>query len=229
LRVTLLIGGYVFDRVAQEGTELITEYVRTILEANKKGHEFAIVAGGGKLARDYIGIARSLGASKSVLDDIGILCTRLNAYLLISALGDKAYPHPPSNYRDYLSAFLSGKIVVCGGMSPGQSTDAVAALISEYLHSDLMIKMTSAEGVYDRHPKETGAKLIPKITYSHARKIISEYSYDPGTYELIDPIALKILERSNIPCRIVHGKDPKNILKAIEGRNIGTLVYGESR
>ncbi|RLG48373.1 MAG: UMP kinase, partial [Thermoproteota archaeon] len=51
----MLIGGYVFDRVAQEGTELITEYVRTILEANKKGHEFAIVAGGGKLARDYIG------------------------------------------------------------------------------------------------------------------------------------------------------------------------------
>ncbi len=227
MRVTLLIGGYVFDRVVKEGTQLITEYVHTILEANEKGHEFAIVAGGGKLARDYINIARLLGASKSVLDDIGILCTRLNAYLLISALGGRAYPHPPSNYKEYLSAFLTGKIVVCGGMSPGQSTDAVAALISEYLNSDLMIKMTSAEGVYDRHPSEAGAKLIPKITYSNARKIISEYSYDPGTYELIDPIALKILERSNIPCRIVHGKDPKNILKAIKGQDIGTLVYGE--
>jgi len=229
LRVTLLIGGCVFDKVIQEGTKLMVEYANTILKAEENGHELAIVAGGGRLARKYIGIARSLEAPKSILDDIGILCTKLNAYLLISALGDKAYPYPPSNYRDYLSAFLSGKIVVCGGMSPGQSTDAVAALISEYLQSDLMVKMTSAEGVYDRHPKEAGAKLIPKITYSRARKIISQYSYDPGTYELIDPIALKILERSNIPCRIVHGKDPKNILKAIEGRNIGTLVYGESR
>jgi len=227
LRVTLLIGGYVFDKIIQEDTKLIDEYVRTILEANKKGHEFAIVSGGGKLARNYIGLAKSLGAPKSILDDIGILCTRLNAYLLISALGDRAYPHPPTNYKDYLSAFLSGKIVVCGGMSPGQSTDAVAALISEYLHSDLMIKMTSTEGIYDRYPTKAGAKLIPKITYPQARKIIAEYSYDPGTYELIDPIALKILERSNIPCRIVHGKDPKNILKVIEGQSIGTLVCGE--
>lgn len=228
MRVTLLVGGYVFDKTVQEGVELLREYVDTILEVLKRGNEMAIVAGGGRLARNYIDLARSLGAPKSVLDDIGILCTRLNAYLLISALGDRAYPHPPENYRDYISAFLSGKIVVCGGMSPGQSTDAVAALISEYIYSDLMIKVTSAEGIYDRHPSKAGAKLIPEITYSQARKIIAEYSYDPGTYELIDPIALKILERSNIPCRIVHGKDPKNILKAIEGQSIGTLVYGES-
>ena len=227
MKVTLLIGGYVFDEVVQKGKMILDMYAKTILEADKRGHEIAVVAGGGKLARNYINLAKSLGASKSILDDVGILCTRVNAYLLISALGDRAYPYPPITYRDYVSAFLTGKIVVCGGMNPGQSTDAVAALISEYIGSNLMIKTTSTDGIYDKHPSEKGAKLIPRITYSQARRIIAEYSYDPGTYQLIDPIALKILERSNIPCRIVHGKDPKNILKAINGQDIGTLVCGE--
>jgi len=70
------------------------------------------------LARDYIGIARSLGVSEAMCDDIGIEVTRLNAKLLIAALGDYAYPVVPHNFREAMQFASSNRIVVMGGTEP---------------------------------------------------------------------------------------------------------------
>ena len=61
--------------------------------------EIFVVVGGGKTARDYIGIARGLGVSEAMCDEVGIEVTRLNAKLLIAALGEHAYPEVPIQFQ----------------------------------------------------------------------------------------------------------------------------------
>ena len=87
-------------------------------------HQVMVVVGGGRTARDYIGVARDLEASEAICDDIGIEVTRLNARLLITALGEDAYPRVPHNFSQALEFSLSGKIVIMGGTEPAHSTDA---------------------------------------------------------------------------------------------------------
>lgn len=68
--------------------EKIMEYANIFKKIKDEGHEVAIVVGGGKTAREYIEIGRELGASESFCDELGIMATRMNAMILITALGD---------------------------------------------------------------------------------------------------------------------------------------------
>ncbi|MCU0853162.1 MAG: UMP kinase, partial [Thermoplasmata archaeon] len=121
--VVLSLGGSVLVR--DEGD---TSYIRKIakiligVSANKKLY---IVTGGGRIARYYIKAGRDLGADESYLDELGIDVTRLNARLLITALGDRAAHSPPRNYEEAVHAGRTHSIVVMGGVSPGITTDAV--------------------------------------------------------------------------------------------------------
>ena len=83
------------------------------------------------IARHYISHARSSGADESTLDELGIEISRLNAKLLIYALKNKAYSHPPTTLQEVKHAVDDGLIVVAGGLHPGQSTNGTAALIAE--------------------------------------------------------------------------------------------------
>ena len=226
MKLTILLGGFLFDRAVFEGEDILLEYGEVIRILASEGHRLAVVAGGGGLARKYIKAGKRCGPPNSILDDMGILATRLNAYIVISAIGEGAYQVPPCDYGEFLRAYSTGKVVVSGGMSPGQSTDAVATILAEYAGSDLMIKATSVDGIYDKHPGDPNAKMLSRVGHQRLKELIESHSFEPGTYEMFDPVGLRILERSNIPCRIVHGKDSRNILKAAKGEPIGTLIYG---
>ncbi len=73
-----------------------------VLKDMAEENEIFVVVGGGKTAREYIDIARGLGVSEAMCDDIGIEVTRLNAKLLIAALKNDAYPEVPQNFRQAL-------------------------------------------------------------------------------------------------------------------------------
>ena len=70
--------------------------------------------GGGKTAREYIGYARRLGADESYLDDIGISCSRLNAMLMIAALGENAAPVVAVDFDEALQLGRNYDFVVMG-------------------------------------------------------------------------------------------------------------------
>ena len=71
-----------------------------------------------------------------LLDELGIEISRLNAKLLIYALKNKAYSHPPTTtLQEVRHAVDDGLIVVTGGLHPGQSTNGTAALIAEKIQS----------------------------------------------------------------------------------------------
>jgi len=111
-------------------TKLLKDYATFLVKISKICQPI-IIAGGGNIARHYITHARSSGADESTLDELGIEVSRLNAKLLIYALKNRAYPHPPITLQEVRHAVDSDLIVVAGGLHPGQSTNGTAALIAE--------------------------------------------------------------------------------------------------
>jgi uridylate kinase len=183
-----------------------------------------IIAGGGKIARHYISHARSSGADESTLDELGIEVSRLNAKLLIYALQDKAYPHPPTNLKEVANAADSDLIVVTGGLHPGQSTNATAVLIAEKVRANTFLNATDVDGVYDYDPKRNkNAKKFKKIPIKKLRSMLIHQDSIAGGYDLMDIVALKVIERSKIKTRILKA-DLKTLEKAIKGSPEGTEV-----
>ena len=109
-------GSILFDEENQINDKLISKYAKTIRNViNDTKKKCTIIVGGGKLARKYIAIARKYGASEETSDIIGIESAKLNARLLISALGESAYPTPPNNLEEFQEFFKqTKKVIVCG-------------------------------------------------------------------------------------------------------------------
>jgi len=230
--IVVKIGGRLLHSIT--ATEInvgkTAEYAEVLRGLSDDGYRLAVVTGGGDAARLYIGAARRLGASEALCDQIGIWTTRMNAYLLITALGSKAHPVVPRTVYELVGALESGKVVVMGGIQPGQSTDAVAAIASELSGAQLMIKATDVDGIYTADPKkDPNAERIPEITHGELLKLILDAGLQAGEYAPLDPVALKILARSRIPIRVVDGRNPENVRKAATGEPIGTLVKPEEK
>ncbi|MFW9793194.1 MAG: UMP kinase, partial [Candidatus Thorarchaeota archaeon] len=158
MRAVLKIGGsLLYDKDGQVRIDRLREYADSIKSLVKAGHSLVVVVGGGKPARIFISAARELGASEAQCDWLGIKLARNNAELLCAALGDLAYPKIIDDFDELEVAInLGGKIVLLGGMIPGQSTNAVAAAAAELIDADMIFNATNVDGVYDRHPEEKG-------------------------------------------------------------------------
>ena len=183
-----------------------------------------VVAGGGKFARHYVSTARSFGSDEASLDIIGIEVSRLNARLLILALGDQVYPAVPEDLEQVSKAVTTNRIVVTGGLHPGQSTNATAALIAEKVKASKFLNATDVDGIYDSDPnKNKGAKLFKEITVKKCIDQLGSEDSAAGAYDLMDIVALKVIERSKIPTVVVKS-DPVVIEKAISGNNLGTRI-----
>jgi uridylate kinase len=196
-----------------------------VIKKLAKDHTVLIVIGGGSPARDYINVSKELGANNSILDYIGIGVSRLNARLLISALGDIAYPQPPYDYEEAGLAMYTGKVVVMGGVVPGQTTDAVAAILAEYVHADMLLRTTSVDGVYTADPKiDRNAKKIDHMTPEDLVHMVTRIEMTAGANNIFDPLGAQIVKRSKIPMIVLGGAHPDNLLKAVSGEHIGTLI-----
>lgn len=214
------LGGSV---LCQQSLQEIQKFAANLKQI-ARDHQVYVVVGGGKIARDYIETARSLGAAESFCDLLGIGVTRLNAKILIAALGESAAPEPAGTYPRALELSAGGKIVVLGGMQPGQTTDAVAALLAEYVHARKLIVVTSVDGVYSADPNiDPGAQKISRMTPAELVSISMGTRLRAGSRSPVDPLAAKIIERSSIPTVVVYG-DAKNLKKAFEGGHTGTEI-----
>jgi len=219
-RIVIKLSGSVF---AMDNTKALKDYASFLVKISKICQP-VIIAGGGKIARHYISHARTSGADESTLDELGIEVSRLNAKLLIYALKNKAYPHPPTNLQEVKHAVDSGLIVISGGLHPGQSTNATAALIAEKVHASEFLNTTDVDGIYDSDPrKNKKAKKFKRIELKNLRKLLVHEESIAGGYDLMDIVALKVIERSKIKTRILKS-DIKKIEKAIKGNSIGTEI-----
>lgn len=227
MKVVLKLGGFAFDD-ALTATK-IHEYARVIRAFCAK-NQMIVVTGGGPIARKYIAAARGLGASETVCDQIGIHVSRLNARLLATALEGAVFPEIPESIEDLTTCIQSGLIVVMGGLQPGQSTNATAALAAEVMRADLLVNATNVAGVYSADPqKDPHAKKLDEVTPDQLMEILSEARFRAGKYELMDLVAIRIIKRSRIPAIVIDGRDASNIDKALHGKHIGTRVLAAKR
>ncbi|MBT8172723.1 MAG: UMP kinase [Nitrosopumilus sp.] len=219
-RIVIKLSGKIFGI---DNAKVLKDYAEFLVKISKTCQPI-VIAGGGNIARHYISHARSSGADESTLDELGIEISRLNAKLLIYALKNKAYSHPPTTLQEVRHAVDDGLIVVAGGLHPGQSTNGTAALIAEKVQAEQFLNATDVDGVYDKDPnKFKNAKKFRRIDLKNLKNMLVHEDSVAGGYDLMDIVALKIIERSKIKTRILKAT-PKNIENAIKGGNIGTEI-----
>jgi len=224
-RIVIKLSGRIFGI---DNVKVLKDYASFLVKISKICQPI-VVAGGGNIARHYISHARSSGADESTLDELGIEISRLNAKLLIYALKNKAYSHPPTTLQEVKHAVDDGLIVVTGGLHPGQSTNGTAALIAEKIKAEQFLNATDVDGVYDRDPnKYKRAKQFKQIELKNLKNMLVHEDSIAGGYDLMDIVALKIIERSKIKTRILKA-DTKTIEKAIKGSDVGTKIVLPSK
>ena len=220
MKVVISLGGIFFSDAER------LKKVAVVFDELVHSCNLCVVTGGGERAREYIKLARELGANEAQCDYLGIALTRINAKLLIAAL-KQVYPEPFSDYREVAIAKAndSGKIAVMGGVNPGYTTDAVAAILAEYLNADLLINVTSVDGIYDADPRKyPGAKKYDRISAKELVALTMKEELKAGSRIVIDPVAAKIIERSSIKTIVINGDNPRNIVDAVQGKHRGTEI-----
>jgi uridylate kinase len=149
---------------------------------------------------------------------------------MTKSLAPFAYETVPNNLKEIVELVelfsTKKRVLVCGGLHPGQSTNAVAALVAEKTKAYYLINATDVDGVYDKDPnKFKHASRFEKVTVSKLEEILGSESVSPGTYDLMDPIALKLISRSRIPTRIIKcDSHSLEALLLLNQRNIGTEI-----
>jgi len=223
MRLVVRLGGSVV--ASPINTRLMGKYADLIKTVKAQGHEVAVVIGGGAMAREFIRIAQELGLDMQAQDEIAISVSRLFAQLFLKRLGDEGNTKVALTLDDAAEGLSKGKVIVMGGLKPGITTDAVAALVAERIKADLLVKGTDQEGVYDKDPrKHADAVKLDNLSFEDLPKIFEGSKHQAGIHQIIDPEAIKVLKRHHVKLIVVNGYDPENILAAVNGEKIGTLI-----
>jgi len=218
--VLLKISGKI---VNPDNPDLVKRYSEVVKRLVDEGTRVVVVVGGGPYARRYIDCVRRVVGGESLADIVGIEVSRINALLLACALGDLAYRPIPRSVDDVERAWSSGRVVVMGGLQPGQSTAGTAAVVAELLRIGLILYASDVDGVYDRDPRVyPDARKLDVVTVDELQHVLRQ-RYEAGGYELLDPVALGIVRRAGIEVVVFNGMDPENVFRALR-REVGTRI-----
>ncbi|MGI0067743.1 MAG: UMP kinase [Thermoplasmata archaeon] len=223
--VVLSVGGSVF-RTGEDDVAYL-ERLADLLRRIGQRHPLAVTVGGGRTAREYIGIGRELGLTEIELDELGVEVTRLHARLLAGRIGPPTPSHPPTTLAEAVLELRHGSPIVLGGTEPGHTTDGVAALLAVRLRAARFVNATNVDALYDRDPKlDTKARPIRRISWPKFREMVREGSDShAGQQFLFDRLGADQLARVRIPAAIVFGRDLPNLEKALLGRPfLGTEI-----
>jgi uridylate kinase len=202
----------------------LKKLIKLINEKNNK-YRFILVAGGGKVARNYISSANKvINISDKQADWLGISATRLNANLLRIILANKAYKDIIKEPSDDIK---SNKILVAGGYKPGRSSDDMAVSLAIKYNSEIIINMTNIDYVYDKDPsKYKDAKKLTEVSWNNFLDIIGR-KWVPGKNAPFDPVASKLAQKNNIKVIIINGNKIDNLKKYLSGDNFKGTVIGK--
>ena len=152
--------------------EFLLKLKHTITKLSRR-NKIVICTGGGKVARDYIFALKQAKFSKIRQDLIGIEATRLNAKLVSIFLD--ANKIIPDSLEEVVRLVRKHKIVVCGGLKPGRTSDGTTAEIAARLNAHFLVNVTNVKGLYDKDPQKfKNAKFIPEISHEEFAKILAK-------------------------------------------------------
>lgn len=223
MRVVIRVGGSVV--ASPFNPKLINDYVELLLNLKRQGHVVAAVIGGGSLSRELIKTARAVGLNEPAQDEVAISGSRVTAQLFVLRLGANGALTVPTTVEDAAKSFDTGKVVVMGGLKPGMTTDAVAAMLAERVGADLLVKASNVDGVYTKDPnKHKDAKKLERLSFKDLQGLFEKEQHEAGIHQVIDPEAVRILQKNKIKTVVVNGFKPDNVLLAVKGEKVGTSI-----
>jgi uridylate kinase len=210
--------------------EVVDSIADEIAEVIAQGVQVAIVVGGGNIFRGVKGAAS--GMDRATADYVGMIATVMNAITLQDAL-ERKNVHTrvqtaigmqevaePYIRRKAIRHLEKGRVVVFGAGSgnPFFTTDTTAALRAAEIGADLLFKATKVDGIYDSDPKKNPqAKRFESLTYSHVLA---------NDLKVMDGTAIALCKDNNIPIMVFDLSVQGNVIKAVMGESIGTIVGG---
>ena len=202
----------------------VKSFVDLINAEAGKGMHFAIIAGGGRVAREYRDALAACGISDAAtLDWMGIDATRFNAHLLCRAFGDAA---EPEIFLEPTSLALTGKkVAVGGGWKPGHSSDGAAVGLAQKLGAAKLINLSNIDYVYTADPrKDPTATKIEKINWPEFRQLLPK-EWDPGASAPFDPVAAEMAQNMKLEVAVMNGKNLENLAAYLDGKEFqGTVI-----
>jgi uridylate kinase len=183
------IGGALFNQ--PENVDYLKKFISSF-----KGN-LAFVAGAGSVAKGMLELYRKFDLPEGFLDYLGIELTHVNARALARVIGGVYC-------RDFTEVEANRlKKPVTGGQVPGQSTDAVAAELADFLGADVLVLVKDVGGIYTADPKkDPGARVIHKISFPELRRrVVSDTR--AGYYGVLDSQAIHVIMRSKIKTHVV--------------------------
>lgn len=231
-RVLLKLSGEALggEQGAGINTDVISRIAGDIGEACRTGVELGVVIGGGNIFRGVAASAKGMDRASS--DYMGMLATCINALALQDALEKRgiqtrvqsaiemAEISEPYIRRRAIRHLEKGRVVIfaAGTGNPYFTTDTAAALRAMEINADAILKATKVDGVYDKDP----------VTHKDAVKF-NELKYidvlNKGL-KVMDSTAVSLCMDNNLPIVTFNLNTPGNVLKAIQGENIGTTIRG---
>ena len=223
MKIVVRVGGSVV--ASPPNPVLIGKYADLLKDLKRQGHEVVAIVGGGALARDFIKIAGELGLDETKRDWAAIHVSRLFAQLFVMRLGEAGGGTVPVSLDEAFGCRKRGKIVVMGGLKPGMTTDTVAAMMGERMKANLLVKASDVDGVFTKDPKKyPDAKKIDELKFSDLTRLFEENRHKAGIHQILDPEAVKILEKRRMTMVVVNGFKPENVLLAAKGEKVGTTI-----
>lgn len=203
-------------------------YSKQIKKLTDADIEVAIVIGGGNIYRGLQAVES--GIERVQGDYMGMMATVINGLALqssleqngvytrlISAVEMKAIAEPYIRRRADRH-LEKGRVCIfsAGTGSPYFTTDSAAALRASELNADVILKGTRVDGIYSSDPeKDPNATKFDTITFTKAIRL---------GLSIMDMTAFTMCRENNIPIIVFDIRDPKNIMRIINGEKVGTLV-----
>jgi uridylate kinase len=229
-RILLKLSGEAF--AGKQGYGINTSILKTIAQdvasAYRTGIQIGLVIGGGNIFR---GVAASAdGMDRASSDYMGMLATMINALALQDALEKENIPTrvqsaiamaeiaEPYIRRRAIRHLEKNRVVIFGAGTgnPYFTTDTAASLRAMEINAEIIMKATKVDGIYDKDPvKHSDAKKFDKISYLD---VLSR------GLEVMDSTAISLCMDNKLPILTFDLMNPGNILRAIRGESIGTLV-----
>lgn len=208
---------------------VVSDIAQAIKKISDRGVQVAIVVGGGNIFRGRTGE----GMDRTTADHMGMLATVINSLSMRSALEDvgvdtrvqtaiemKAITETYIRLRA-MRHLEKGRVVIFGAGTgnPYFSTDTAAALRAAEVDAEIILLAKKVDGVYDKDPSEDpSAVKFDRLTYLD---VLSR------NLKVMDSTATSLCMDNNIPIRVFSLEDPNNILRVVNGEDIGTIVKGE--
>ena len=206
--------------------ETLATISKSIKEVSDMGVEISIVVGGGNFWRGRSG----QNMDRTRADHMGMLATTINALALCSALencGVDTRVQTGIEMREIAEPYIrgrairhlqKGRVVIfgCGTGRPFMSTDTAAALRAVEIEADIILLAKKVDAVYDSDPNiNPDAKKFDALSFND---ILGK------ELGVMDSTAASMCRDNNMPILVFGLDDPNNIVKAVRGERIGTLV-----